>query len=103
MGTYREYIEELKEKYIGKTVRYEGKTHKIVDVDYNGAIHIDRPGRFTETTAVFWPHEADKAIKEEEDRAWEEFKARIAKEYENEKSWKKTIGEQLAGARYQRA
>lgn len=49
---YKDFIESMKAKWIGKTVRYEGKSYKVVDVDYNGALLIDKPARFTETTAV---------------------------------------------------
>ena len=49
---YRERIEQDKKKWIGKTVRIDGRTYNVVDVDYNGALMIDKPARFTETTAV---------------------------------------------------
>lgn len=52
MGTYKEYIEELKKKWIGKIVIYENKKYKVVDVDYNGMLLIDKKARFTDTTAV---------------------------------------------------
>ena len=52
MGTYKEYIEELKKKWIGKIVIYENKKYKVVDVDYNGMLLIDKKVRFTDTTAV---------------------------------------------------
>ena len=50
--TYKEYIEKLKNKYVGKKYEYEGKIYKIVDVDYNGAILIDKKSEFYDTTAV---------------------------------------------------
>lgn len=59
---YKNYINRLKEKYVGKKVMHEGEIYNIVDVDYNGILHIDRPTPFTETTAVFESYEADKAI-----------------------------------------
>lgn len=49
---YKDFIESMKAEWIGKTVRYEGKSYKVVDVDYNGGLLIDKPARFTETTAV---------------------------------------------------
>lgn len=52
MGTYKEYIEELKKKWIGKIVIYENKKYKVVDVDYNGMLLIDKKARYTDTTAV---------------------------------------------------
>lgn len=50
--TYKEYIEELKAKWIDKPYEYDGKTYTVVDIDYNGAILIDKPAEFTDTTAV---------------------------------------------------
>lgn len=52
MGSYREMIESLKEKWIGKKVEYEGSVYTVVDVDYNAMIIIDKPAKFTRTTAV---------------------------------------------------
>lgn len=49
---YRERIERDKKEWIGKAVRFEGNTYNVVDVDYNGALMIDKPAQFTETTAV---------------------------------------------------
>ena len=55
--TYREYIEEMKTKWIGKKVRFEGKEYTVVDVDYNGGLLINKPNYYTEsytspTTAI---------------------------------------------------
>ena len=52
MGTYKEYIEKLKSQWIGKEVVYENDKHKVVDVDYNGMLLIDKKARMTDTTAV---------------------------------------------------
>lgn len=52
MGTYREYIERLKQAWIGKVVLFENEEHTVVDVDYNGSLLIDKKARFTDTTAV---------------------------------------------------
>jgi len=42
----------MKNYWIGKTVSYEGKSYKVVDVDYNCALLIDKKAQFTDTTAV---------------------------------------------------
>jgi len=60
MGTWKEYIEDLKTEFLGKKVTYQDKIHTITNVDYNGVIHIGTPG-----TAVYMPHEARKALIEE--------------------------------------
>lgn len=52
MGTYKEYIEKLKSEWIGKEVVYENEKHRVVDVDYNGMLLIDKKARMTDTTAV---------------------------------------------------
>ena len=49
---YSNYIEEMKNKWIGKSVLFEGTKYKVVDVDYNGGLLIDKKARFTDTTAV---------------------------------------------------
>lgn len=50
--TYKERVESMKRLYIGKKVVYEGNTYTVVDVDYNLGLLIDKPARFTDTTAV---------------------------------------------------
>lgn len=52
MRTYKEWIESLRKKWIGVKVKYQNAEYTVVNVDYNGALHIDKPARFTETTAV---------------------------------------------------
>ncbi len=52
MGTYKEYIEGKKKQWNGKTVMYEGEKFKVMDVDYNGLLLIDKKARMTDTTAV---------------------------------------------------
>jgi hypothetical protein len=52
VGTYKEYIEKLKSQWIGKEVVYENEKHRVVDVDYNGMLLIDKKARMTDTTAV---------------------------------------------------
>ncbi len=49
---YRDWIAEKKNEWIGKRVSYDGNQYTVVDVDYNGALLIDKPARFTDTTAV---------------------------------------------------
>lgn len=50
--TYREWINKLKNEWIGKNVMYENEKYNVVDVDYNGMLLIDKKARFTDTTAV---------------------------------------------------
>lgn len=52
MGTWKNYIEEMKKKWIGKKVIFEEEQHTVVDVDYNGLLLIDKKARMTDTTAV---------------------------------------------------
>ena len=52
MGTYREWIENLRMEWNGAEVLYEGIKYRVVDVDYNGALLIDKKAQFTDTTAV---------------------------------------------------
>jgi len=51
-GTWQEYILQLKQKWIGRSVLYENKRYRVVDVDYNGFLLIDRKTQYTDTTAV---------------------------------------------------
>ena len=52
MGTWKNCIEEMKKKWIGKKVIFEEEQHTVVDVDYNGSLLIDKKARMTDTTAV---------------------------------------------------
>lgn len=52
MGSYRELIEQYRKEWNGAEVIYEGNKHKVIDVDYNGALLIDKKAQFTDTTAV---------------------------------------------------
>lgn len=45
--TYNEWIEQLKKEWIGKTVSYQGEQFKVVNVDYNGMLWIDKPHCYT--------------------------------------------------------
>lgn len=49
---WSEYIAELKDEWVGALVIFEGETYKVVDVDYNGGLLIDKPAEFTDTTSV---------------------------------------------------
>lgn len=51
-GAWKEYINTLKNEWIGKIVEYEGKKYNVVDVDYNGILLIDKKALHTDTTAV---------------------------------------------------
>jgi hypothetical protein len=50
--SYKNYIEAKRQKYVGTKAYWEGELYTIVKVDYNGVLHIDKPGQFTDTTAV---------------------------------------------------
>lgn len=52
VNTYKAYIEKLRRDWIGVSVEYNGGVYHVVDVDYNGALLIDRQAAFTDTTAV---------------------------------------------------
>ena len=61
-GTWKAYIEALKAEWIGKKVDYGTGIHTIVDVDYNGILHIDLKTKWNDTTAMFFPYEARKYL-----------------------------------------
>ena len=52
MGRWSEYIARKKEKWVGRVVSYKGNPYTVVDVDYNGALMINKKAAFTGTTAV---------------------------------------------------
>lgn len=52
METYKEYIEKLRNEWIGKNILYENKKYLVVDVDYNGLLLIDKKAKYTDTTAI---------------------------------------------------
>lgn len=58
MKTWKEYIEGLKNEWVGKKVVFEGAVYTVVDVDYNGVLMINKKGKYTETTAAFTPAHA---------------------------------------------
>ena len=47
--TYREMIIRMKKEWIGMVVSFRGTQYRVVDVDYNGALLIDRPQYYCET------------------------------------------------------
>lgn len=49
---WRDYIKNMKQAHVGKEVSYQGNKYTVVDVDYNGALLINKPSEFNETTAV---------------------------------------------------
>lgn len=59
MRTWQDYLAGLRAKWIGVKVRYEGKIYKVVAVDENGVLHINKKTRFHKTTAAFLPHQAE--------------------------------------------
>ena len=59
---WKDYIEKLKKEWIGKKVEWCGKVYNIVDVDYNGIIHIDKASKINKTRAVYQPFEARKHL-----------------------------------------
>lgn len=50
--SYKDWIRQRKLEWVGKKVTYEDQEYTVVDVDYNGFLLIDKPARFTDTTAV---------------------------------------------------
>lgn len=54
---YKEYINKLKKKWIGKDIFYQGMNYKVIDVDYNGFLLINKPNYYhasyiSNTTAI---------------------------------------------------
>lgn len=52
MGTYREYIENMKREWVGKCIKFDDSLYNVVDIDYNGFLLIDKKAQHTDTTAV---------------------------------------------------
>ena len=50
--TYREGIEAMRRQWRDREVIFEGTVYTVLDVDYNGALLIDKPDEFKATTAV---------------------------------------------------
>lgn len=49
---YKDFIESKKREWIGRQVSYGGTIYTVLDVDYNGALLINKPAQFTDTTAI---------------------------------------------------
>jgi len=49
---YKNYYKAKKDFWQNKRVIYGGKEYTVVDVDYNIGLLIDKPAKFTNTTAV---------------------------------------------------
>lgn len=52
MGSYKDYIKALKVGWVGKEIVYEGHTYKVMDVDYNGMLVINKKAEYTDMTTV---------------------------------------------------
>lgn len=52
MSLWGEYLHRTRSEWIGRRVVYDSGVYTVVDVDHNGALLIDKPARFTDTTAV---------------------------------------------------
>ena len=50
--TYKEWIDNLKRKWIGKKVTYDSEKYRVVDVDYNGFLLIGKKESRIGTTAI---------------------------------------------------
>ena len=50
--SYRNYLVALEKRWVGRHVVYGGDTYKVVGVDYNGFLLIDKKAEFTDTTAI---------------------------------------------------
>ena len=61
---WKDYIARLKKEWIGKKVYFENLIYTIVDVDYNGVLHIDKKSQHNDTTAVYMPYEAEQNLVE---------------------------------------
>ena len=53
---WSDFIARERKKWIGKRVRFEGAVWNVVDVDINGALHIDRQTKHNKTTAIGEEH-----------------------------------------------
>ena len=46
------FYDQMREKWMGKTVMYRGEWHTVVDVDHNGGILIDLADSVKNNTAI---------------------------------------------------
>lgn len=56
---WKDHIAQLRVEWNGRKVIYQGEQHTVVDVDYNGALLIDRETMYNKTTAIL-PYMLDK-------------------------------------------
>lgn len=49
---YKELLSQMRSKWIGQEVEFEGHKYIVVGVDYNGGLLINKPAEFTDTTAI---------------------------------------------------
>ncbi|MCI6174324.1 MAG: hypothetical protein MR671_08715 [Clostridiales bacterium] len=56
--SWEKYINELKHKWIGKKVVWNGQVYSVFDVDYNGNLLIPYKTQFNDTIAVYTPYNA---------------------------------------------
>lgn len=56
---WKDYIAQLRVEWNGRKVIYQGEQHTVVDVDYNGALLIDRETMYNKATAIA-PYMLDK-------------------------------------------
>lgn len=56
---WKDRIAQLRVEWNGRKVIYQGEQHTVVDVDYNGALLIDRETMYNKTTAIL-PYMLDK-------------------------------------------
>lgn len=50
--SHQNYLVALEKRWVGRHVVYEGDTYKVVGVDYNGFLLIDKKAELTDTTAI---------------------------------------------------
>lgn len=46
------FYDQMREKWVGKTIMYRGEWHTVVDVDHNGGILIDLADSVKNDTAI---------------------------------------------------
>lgn len=49
---WKEYIDMMKAKWIGKKIMYYGTVYAVTGIDYNGSILINRKTATNDTTAI---------------------------------------------------
>ena len=59
---WSDYIQALRDEFTGRKVMYQSGVYRVAGVDMNGMVHIAKPSRYTNTTAVYTAFEARKHI-----------------------------------------